>query len=135
MILGEKKLQRRKATSHANIVFKRKSAYLDAKVSRFFFLLQGISAHTNNLYMCVPTSLYYIWYNTFTQHWSMLMNWTDIVIHCRIASFKTMSRKWHTCVTLCLFVFVLLFLDLNMISYDFLLSLSHFGYSLIRFRV
>ena len=55
--MEERGFKGEKSTSCANIVFKRKNAYLDAKVSSFFFLLQGIKAHTHKLFICVTVSL------------------------------------------------------------------------------
>ena len=115
-------------------VFKEECATLHNKgILDLISLTTHRHAHTQFIHEC-PCIVVHHLYNTFTC-FSMLMHWTHICIHCRIACSKTMSRKWYTCVILCLYICVLLYLDLNMISFDSLLSPGQFGYSFIRFRV
>ena len=90
--------------------------------------------HTHGILVC-SFMVKHHWYITFTHliiyaH-AFILSWQTLLIACS----RTMSRKRHTCVTLCLFISELLILDLNMISYDSLLSPDHFCYSFIRFRV
>ena len=49
-----KEALKKKSNFSCKYRFQRQSAYLDAKVSRFYFLLQGVKAHTHKSFIIVP---------------------------------------------------------------------------------